>query len=329
VWQRQAFRFNLNRVDETRVPKNKTFSFGKVVRRRSLVNRFSNKSGTKMSITNSTVQANTKAPSSHWRQGEWLRAVLAGRKRREIGPLAVIVAMALAGFANNHTGESWYPIRKIAEEIGARVNKRGDCSAISRALTQLKAAGLLRTSSRGHMRSSLYCPIIPLRADEGDRSPRTGNDAADRRLQGDLASSDGDGVASSAKLAVHLPQGAGYTSGKVAELHHSELHHRTSPREKDSLRESCARVPRGSFERFWTIWPNPKSESKARAIFANLCRDEKTLDAIIAGVHLYIETKPYDRDWMNPITFLLQRRWEDEPAPTGKHVKPAKNRFAA
>jgi hypothetical protein len=269
-----------------------------------------------MPITNSTVQANTaRASWPHWPQGEWLRAVLAARKRREIGPLAVIVAMALAGFADNHTGESWYSIKRIAEEVGVAVNKRGDCSPVSRALAQLRAAGLLRTSSRGHMRSSLYVPIIPTRE-------------YDRRPQGDLEASDGDGVTTSAKVATHLPQGARHTSAKVAELHHRTYPEGTSPREREE-KESCARVPRGSFERFWTIWPNHKSESKAGAIFANLCRDEKTLDAIIAGVHLYIETKPDDRDWMNPITFFLQKRWEDEPAPTGKHVKPAQNRFTA
>jgi hypothetical protein len=276
-----------------------------------------------MSITNSTVQAKTtKVPSSHWRQGEWLRAVLRARRRREIGPLAVVVAMALAGFANNLTGESWYPIRKVAEEIGARVNKRGDCSAVSRALAQLKAAGLLLISSRGHMRSSLYCPIIPLRAEDGDRSPEIGNDAAD------LASRDGDGVTTSAKVAVHLPQGVGYTSAKVAELHHRTPPEGTSPRGRGE-NEPCARVPRDSFERFWEVWPNHKSESRARDIFANICRDEKTLDAIIAGVHLYIETKPDDRDWMNPITFLLQRRWEDELAPIGKHLQSRQRRFVA
>ena len=33
------------------------------------------------------------------------------------------------------------------------------------------------------------------------------------------------------------------------------------------------------------------------------------------GVDRYIGSKPPDRPWLNPSTFLNQRRWEDEPAP--------------
>jgi hypothetical protein len=254
------------------------------------------------------AQSDRPAGATHWAQGEWLRAVLAARRRREIGQLAVIVAVALAGFADNHTGESWSSIKRIAEEIGAKANWRGDCSAVSRALAQLKSAGLLRIASRGHMRTSLYVPTVPDKP-----SPPAGL----------VTSRNVTSVTISAKVATHLPQGVGYTSAKVAELRHRELHPRTSPK------ETCARVPRGPFERFWEVWPNHKSESRARDIFANICRDDKTLAAIIAGVERYAVDKPYERDWMNPITFLLQRRWEDEPAPIGKHPRPAQNRFAA
>jgi hypothetical protein len=39
------------------------------------------------------------------------------------------------------------------------------------------------------------------------------------------------------------------------------------------------------------------------------------VDAIVEGLHRYISAKPPDRSWLNPATFLNQRRWEDQPAP--------------
>ena len=122
-------------------------------------------------------------------------------------------------------------------------------------------------------------------------------------------------MTTSAKVAAHLPQGAGYTSAKVAELHHRTSPEGTSPREREeneSRARERARFDR--FDRFWQAWPNQKSEPKAVPLFAKICRDEKTLAEILAGIERYIATKPDDRDWMNPLTFLYQRRWEDEPA---------------
>jgi uncharacterized protein YdaU (DUF1376 family) len=38
---------------------------------------------------------------------------------------------------------------------------------------------------------------------------------------------------------------------------------------------------------------------------------------ILAGLERYIRTKPPDRAWLNPETFLNQERWTDQPAPQG------------
>lgn len=67
-----------------------------------------------------------------------------------------------------------------------------------------------------------------------------------------------------------------------------------------------------AFERFWQIWPNKTGKPVAIKSFFKVWREA---DAICAGVHRYIADKPPDRQWLNPSTFLNQRRWEDSPAP--------------
>lgn len=67
-----------------------------------------------------------------------------------------------------------------------------------------------------------------------------------------------------------------------------------------------------AFERFWQAWPNKTGKPAAAKSFLKVWREA---DAIIAGVERYIADKPPDRPWLNPTTFLNQRRWEDQPAP--------------
>lgn len=67
-----------------------------------------------------------------------------------------------------------------------------------------------------------------------------------------------------------------------------------------------------AFERFWEIWPNKTGKPVAIKSFFKVWREA---DAICAGVERYIAEKPPDRPWLNPATFLNQRRWEDAPAP--------------
>jgi uncharacterized protein YdaU (DUF1376 family) len=69
---------------------------------------------------------------------------------------------------------------------------------------------------------------------------------------------------------------------------------------------------RASFGRFWSVFPNKVGKPAAEKAFAKVA-DE--IDAILAGVDAYVRDKPPDRPWLNPATFLNQRRWEDAPAP--------------
>ena len=68
---------------------------------------------------------------------------------------------------------------------------------------------------------------------------------------------------------------------------------------------------RQAFGQFWEAWPNKVGKPAAEKAFR---KHAGQVEAIIAGVERYIATKPADRPWLNPATFLNQERWKDQPA---------------
>jgi hypothetical protein len=80
--------------------------------------------------------------------------------------------------------------------------------------------------------------------------------------------------------------------------------------ETEESRQKRAQM-RAAFDRFWASWPHKVGRPAAERAFAKCWRE---VDAILAGVESYIRSKPPDRPWLNPATFLNQRRWEDAPA---------------
>lgn len=69
-------------------------------------------------------------------------------------------------------------------------------------------------------------------------------------------------------------------------------------------------------EQFWQRYPNKVGKPKALAKLDGIRRRAVLVDftEIIAGLDRYIRTKPPDRAWLNPETFLNQERWADQPA---------------
>jgi hypothetical protein len=68
------------------------------------------------------------------------------------------------------------------------------------------------------------------------------------------------------------------------------------------------------FNIFWADWPNKVGKPAAVKALAAARKRGVPFEAIMLGVHAYIRTKPPDRPWLNPATFLNQDRWEDQPA---------------
>lgn len=76
-----------------------------------------------------------------------------------------------------------------------------------------------------------------------------------------------------------------------------------------------------AFARFWQAWPNKVGKPAAERAFKKVAHE---LDDILAGIDRYVRSKPADRPWLNPATFLNQRRWEDQPAPVAQSFYDAR-----
>lgn len=66
-------------------------------------------------------------------------------------------------------------------------------------------------------------------------------------------------------------------------------------------------------ETFWPRYPHKVGKFTALKSF-RAARKRGSLEAIMAGLENYIASKPSDRQWLNPATFLNQERWTDQPA---------------
>lgn len=89
------------------------------------------------------------------RQFAWNRAMLAAR----LSPAHRLVALALASFANGHSGECWPSAGEIAEVANVAVR------TVLRALPELEGAGLVAVDRRcGRGRRSVYRMTLPAHA---------------------------------------------------------------------------------------------------------------------------------------------------------------------
>lgn len=77
------------------------------------------------------------------------------------------------------------------------------------------------------------------------------------------------------------------------------------------------------FAEFWSAYPSKTAKPKAREAYRKVAGEHH---AIMAGLRLYIETKPVDRAWLHPTTFLNQRRWEDVAPERPFYAPPAERR---
>lgn len=69
------------------------------------------------------------------------------------------------------------------------------------------------------------------------------------------------------------------------------------------------------FEDFWDAYPAKIAKKAARKAW-DAAKDRPDLPNLLAALSRYRETKPPDRDWCHPATWLNQGRWADEaPAP--------------
>jgi hypothetical protein len=72
---------------------------------------------------------------------------------------------------------------------------------------------------------------------------------------------------------------------------------------------------------FWPAYPEKRSKANAKRAWLK-ARRKASLDEIMAGLRLYIDSKPPDRQWQYPATWLNGEGWLDEPAPPVVATKP-------
>lgn len=86
-------------------------------------------------------------------------------------------------------------------------------------------------------------------------------------------------------------------------------------------------------EQFWAAYPNKIGKADALKALDTLhglsAKKKPKWQQIMVGLHKYVETKPTDRSWCNPGTFLRQHRWLDEPAAPVHNGARRGNGFAA
>jgi uncharacterized protein YdaU (DUF1376 family) len=81
------------------------------------------------------------------------------------------------------------------------------------------------------------------------------------------------------------------------------------------------------FDSWWESYPDKVGKGAARKAFGKALT-KTSLDQLVTGIERYKATKPLDRSWCHPATWLNQERWNDDPGPVSnghdisEHRKP-------
>lgn len=71
----------------------------------------------------------------------------------------------------------------------------------------------------------------------------------------------------------------------------------------------------GDFETWYSDYPHKVGKAAAKKAFVKAI-EKASLGELVEGVRAYVKTKPPDRNWCNPATWLNQERWKDQPGET-------------
>ncbi len=81
---------------------------------------------------------------------------------------------------------------------------------------------------------------------------------------------------------------------------------------KDAI-ASKTRANKTAFEAWYAVYPHKVQRGAAEKAFLKAIH-LAGIEELIAGVHRYIASKPADRNWQNPATWLNGKGWLDVPA---------------
>jgi uncharacterized protein YdaU (DUF1376 family) len=112
----------------------------------------------------------------------------------------------------------------------------------------------------------------------------------------------------------HLAKASVLPQQNVAKDIASSSQSQSSSLRSEDTRDARSRLMAREFDAiFWPEWPNKVGKPVAMKAFAK-ARAQSSLDQIMAGLRAYVASKPSDRPWLNPATFLNQERFNDRPA---------------
>lgn len=94
------------------------------------------------------------------------------------------------------------------------------------------------------------------------------------------------------------------------------------PNSKKNQTNVCQK--KDGFDYWWEEYPHKVGKGAARLAYARALT-KTNHEELVNGIIRYISTKPPDRDYCNPATWLNQERWNDQPA----EIENATNRTIA
>jgi hypothetical protein len=87
--------------------------------------------------------------------------------------------------------------------------------------------------------------------------------------------------------------------------------------------------PRDYREQFWSRYPHKVGKDKALQKLDAIAKSRKVAFVdLMAGLERYIASKPPNREWCNPQTWLNGGRWKDEPAAAVVPFRPPQRPIA-
>lgn len=140
----------------------------------------------------------------------------------------------------------------------------------------------------------------------------------DRRVQAGRAG----GLAKAKRCSSNATSNA--TSNALASSSQPESSYEDRAGRARSVDKLPSDYPPQAFEIWYRDWPNKVQRGPAERAFERIRRDRvATFAQLCEGVRRYIATKPPDRNWQNPATWLNGKGWLDQPAPqTGLALLP-------
>lgn len=111
-------------------------------------------------------------------------------------------------------------------------------------------------------------------------------------------------------------------AGNVAETAPDTEAYPNTETDSEQTRAADAALPRGRpdgwpedfQDQFWKKYPHKVGKILTFKLLAKVRKDGAAWPDLLSGLDAYIRSKPKDREWCNPATWLSEGRWDDVPA---------------